>query len=35
MNGQMTLDKQRYRKNKCLKLVDNMIGELYTINEHL
>lgn len=30
----MTLDKQRYLRDNWLNLVDKMIGELYTIDEH-
>jgi len=30
----MTLDKWGYRKSKWLNLVDVMVGELYTIDEH-
>lgn len=30
----MTLDNWRYRKSKWLNLIDIMVGELYTIDEH-
>ena len=30
----MTLDNWRYLKSKWLNLVDVMVGELYTIDEH-
>lgn len=30
----MTLDNWRYLKDKWMKLVDKIMGELYTIDEH-